>query len=97
MKMLNKIVQQQGDDASIAMAQDLQALIKRLTGIIALLAGVFSIGAGVGEMIFAILAVPSTIVGLTKKTENIINSVIHEINSTPMYSDSPLSKWHKLN
>ena len=97
MKMLNKIVQQQGDDASIALAQDLQALIKRLTGIIALLAGVFSIGAGVGEMIFAILAVPSLIVGLTKKTENIINSVIHEINSTPMYSDSPLSKWHKLN
>ena len=97
MKMLNKMVQQQGDDASIAMAQDLQALLKTIQGILSLFAGVFSAGAGVSEMIFAILSVPSVIVGLTKKTENMINSVLHEINSTPMYSDSPLSKWHKLN
>ena len=95
MKTLNHMNTQQGDDASKAFSQDMMALIKNVGEVISLFIGFFSAGAGAAEMVINILMVPQNIVNLTKSTETMINSVLRDLNSSPMFSDSYLSKRHR--
>ena len=96
-RYLNRLTRGAGDQASENFSKEMKLLITEITDVIALFAGFFSAGAGVVKTLTLVAKVPLTITSLTKNVETMVNTILTEVNSTEIFSDSYLSRWNKTN
>tara|TARA_R110000824_G_scaffold158115_1_gene331787 strand:+ start:2363 stop:3367 length:1005 start_codon:yes stop_codon:yes gene_type:complete len=96
-RYLSRLTRDAGDQASENFSKEMKLLITEITDCLALFAGFFSAGAGAVKAGTLVLKVPLTVASLAKSVEKMTNTVLTEVNSTEIFSDSYLSRWNKTN
>tara|TARA_R110000765_G_scaffold300562_1_gene395147 strand:+ start:304 stop:1308 length:1005 start_codon:yes stop_codon:yes gene_type:complete len=96
-RYLNRMQRQIGDKANDKFSKEIGNTITKITDIAALFAGVFSAGAGAVKAATTVAEVPLIINVLGQSATDMYNSTIAEINASPVFSDSYLSRWNKTN
>jgi len=96
-RYLNRMQRQIGDKANDKFSKEIGNTITKITDIVALFAGVFSMGAGAAKAATTVAEVPLIINVLGQAATDMYNSTVAEINASPVFSDSYLSRWNKTN
>ena len=96
-RFLNRLIKDAGNQASENFSKDVKSTITEITDVAALFAGFFSAGAGAVKAATLVLKVPLIITSLTKNVEKMTNTILDEVNSTEVFSESYLSRWNKTN
>ena len=96
-RYMNRISRELGAQASENFSKEIKNVITEVGDIGALFGGFFSAGAGAIKAVILITKVPGIINTLGKAASAMYNSTVAEINASPVFSESYLSKHNKTN
>ena len=96
-RFLNRLTRTQGNQASENFSKEMKSTITEITDVAALFAGYLTAGAAVGKMLTLVAKVPLIVASLTKNVKGMTDTILDEVNTTEIFSDSYLSRWNKTN